>query len=54
MCKCSQRDCELEVSGNSDKCILHCEKDDWYDLNDNNEKDWSKSDEKIKYFCLSF
>jgi len=32
------------------KCILHCEKDDWYDLNDNNEKDWSKSDEKIKYF----
>lgn len=35
------------------KCILHCEKDDWYDLNDNNEKDWSKSDEKIKYFWLN-
>ncbi|MDN5094669.1 hypothetical protein ACOTVQ_05935 [Aliarcobacter butzleri] len=47
--------CDVEIKDEyfdkkQNKCILHCEKDDWYDLNDNNEKDWSKSDEKIKYF----
>lgn len=28
MCKCSQKNCDLEVFENNDKCILHCEKDD--------------------------
>ncbi|AXX88982.1 hypothetical protein CKA55_01390 [Arcobacter suis] len=55
MCKCSQRDCELEVSGNSDKCILHCEKDDWYRKSEyNNHKDWSMSKDKIEYFWTEF
>lgn len=31
------------------KCILHCEKDSWYDIL-NNEKDWTKSEDKIKLF----
>ena len=31
MCKCSQKNCDLEVFENSDKCILHCEKDDWHE-----------------------
>jgi hypothetical protein len=29
MCKCSQENCDLKVFENSDKCILHCEKDKW-------------------------
>ncbi len=29
MSKCSCKECDLEVFENSDKCILHCEKDDW-------------------------
>ncbi|MDD2895260.1 MAG: pentapeptide repeat-containing protein [Aliarcobacter sp.] len=29
MCKCSQKNCDLEVFENNDKCILHCEKDEW-------------------------
>jgi hypothetical protein len=35
MCKCSQENCNLEVFENNDKCILHCEKDDWYEVEDN-------------------
>lgn len=31
------------------KCILHCEKDSWFDLIDE-KKDWTKSDENIKKF----
>ena len=29
MCKCNQENCNLEVFENTDKCILHCEKDKW-------------------------
>ncbi|MGE3300315.1 MAG: hypothetical protein AB7I39_07720, partial [Arcobacter sp.] len=29
MKECSHKDCNLEVFENSNKCILHCEKDDW-------------------------
>jgi hypothetical protein len=53
MCKCSQENCDLEVFENSDKCILHCEKDDWYDVDDKN-KNWDKSNEKITTFWESF
>ena len=45
---CSENECNREVFENR-KCILHCEKDDWY-VNENGKKDWSKSDEKIKEF----
>ena len=34
MCKCSQENCDLEVSENNDKCILHCEKNDWKKLDE--------------------
>ena len=37
MCKCSQENCDLEVSENNDKCILHCEKDDSKNMNFWNE-----------------
>jgi uncharacterized protein YjbI with pentapeptide repeats len=48
MCKCSQENCDLEVFENSDKCILHCEKDDWYEVDDNGNKNWDNK--KIKFF----
>ena len=37
MSKCSCENCNLEVFENSDKCILHCEKDDWYSV----DKRWN-------------
>jgi uncharacterized protein YjbI with pentapeptide repeats len=48
MCKCNQRNCDLDVFENSDKCILHCEKDDWYEVDDNGNKNWDNK--KIKFF----
>lgn len=52
MNKCSV--CENEFEDDyfdvvQNKCILHCEKDDWYVV-ENDEKNWSKSDEKIELF----
>jgi uncharacterized protein YjbI with pentapeptide repeats len=40
-------DCEKCTDDN--KCILHCEKDTWFDLIDG-KKDWTKSGENIRYF----
>ncbi|MFA9239070.1 MAG: pentapeptide repeat-containing protein [Candidatus Paceibacteria bacterium] len=40
-------DCEKCTDDN--KCILHCEKDTWFDLIEE-KKDWTKSEENIKYF----
>lgn len=40
-------DCEKCTEEN--KCILHCEKDTWFDLIDG-KKDWTKSQENIKKF----
>jgi hypothetical protein len=67
MSKCSCKDCDLEVFENSDKCILHCEKDDWYKHNNFNVKDekifinifgcvnnWKFSSEKIDLFWNTF
>ncbi len=63
MSKCSCGNCDLEVFENSDKCILHCEKDDWFKYNNFNEKDekifisffgcannWELSSERIDLF----
>jgi hypothetical protein len=33
MCNCTQENCNLEVFENSDKCILHCEKDKIFLIN---------------------
>ncbi len=38
MSKCSCKDCDLEVFENSDKCILHCEKDGWNNLENKDKK----------------
>ncbi|MFW2591316.1 hypothetical protein ACN5PC_05260 [Aliarcobacter butzleri] len=63
MNKCSCGNCDLEIFENSDKCILHCEKDDWFKHNNFNEKDekifisifgcvnnWKLSSERIDLF----
>lgn len=54
MQKCTICDKEFEDEDESfiivrRKCILHCEKDDWY-VNKNGKKDWSKSSKEIKLF----
>jgi len=49
MSTCSLENCEYECFEQENKCILHCEKDDWYEIKDN-KKDWSKSIEKVKLF----
>ncbi|CAM3400093.1 pentapeptide repeat-containing protein [Arcobacter aquimarinus] len=46
MSKCSCND--------SDKCILHCEKDDWYEIDDNGNKNWDKSEGNINLFWKIF
>jgi len=38
MSKCSCNECDLEVFENSDKCILHCEKDGWNNLENKDKK----------------
>ena len=40
---------EYLYSKYENKCILHCEKDDWYDI-EYDLKNWSMSKNKIKYF----
>lgn len=50
--KCSVCENEFEdkyFNTNQQKCILHCEKDDWYKI-ENGRKDWSKSSDKIELF----
>jgi len=41
MGKCSIKNCENECFEQEDKCILHCEKNDWYTFGLNNTKDWN-------------
>lgn len=40
---------EFKYTNSKDKCILHCEKDDWYEIK-NNSRNWINSENKIKYF----
>lgn len=40
---------DCEKCTNENKCILHCEKNDWFEIEDN-LKNWIKSENKIKYF----
>ncbi len=54
MCKCSQENCDLEVSENNDKCILHCEKNDWKKLDENKIKTrQQKFNEEFLKYCSS-
>ena len=58
MCKCSQKNCNLEVFENSDKCILHCEKNDsfynemffysFYEYIEREKKELENSQQEIK------
>lgn len=51
--KCTHPDCNLDVYSD-DKCILHCEKDDWFEINKNGEQDWSRTEDKITHFKEQF
>lgn len=51
---CSKIDCNLDRFENSDNCILHCEKDSWYVIDNNGKKDWSNSKGKIQQFWELF
>ncbi|MEV9499167.1 pentapeptide repeat-containing protein [Aliarcobacter butzleri] len=64
MNKCSCKDCNLEVFEDNDKCILHCEKDDWYEEYESKKpkyfdntcpkNNWNLSKEKINNFWKTF
>ncbi|RXJ99022.1 hypothetical protein CRV02_12570 [Arcobacter sp. CECT 8989] len=47
---CSIENCNLENFEDKDKCILHCEKDDWYKVQENGYKSWYGSEKKLKLF----
>ncbi len=54
MATCSLDNCDYECFENEDKCILHCDKyeyNNWYIVNEKNEKEWKKS--KVNFFWLS-
>ena len=51
---CSKIDCNHDRFENSNNCILHCEKDSWYVIDNNGEKDWSNSKGKIQQFWELF
>lgn len=42
---------EHKLTNDSEKCILHCEKDDWYEETKDG-KDWSSSKNKVKIFWV--
>ena len=41
---------EYLVTNDKNRCILHCEKNDWYETSNNNVKLWDKSQEKVLFF----
>jgi hypothetical protein len=47
---CVIENCDLENFENKDKCILHCEKDDWYVLDKKGNKNWDESTKRIIMF----
>jgi hypothetical protein len=47
--KCSHPKCSFDVY-RSNKCVFHCEKDDWFEINKEGGQDWSKSREQVEYF----
>lgn len=47
---CSIDGCNLENFEDKDKCILHCEKDNWYFTDKDGNKNWDKSKKKINHF----
>ena len=42
--------CTFSDTNKNCNCILHCKKDDWYESNEDNSKNWEKSQENIKIF----
>jgi hypothetical protein len=49
ICKSNFDEEEYTLTNDAKKCILHCEKNDWY-ATEYNLKNWIKSENKIKYF----
>ncbi len=52
LCKKNFSEKEYQISNDKKRCVLHCKKDNWYDITDNNTKKWSKSNNKINFFWL--
>lgn len=50
MTECAYQSCNRHIYKNSDKCILHCGKDDWFSEDTHGSRDWSNSQDKIKNF----
>lgn len=50
MSKCSCENCNLEVFENSNKCILHCEKDDWHEVENTSDDEFNLGTEIIYYW----
>ncbi|OGW46382.1 MAG: hypothetical protein A2Y66_05410 [Nitrospirae bacterium RBG_13_41_22] len=50
MTECAYQSCNRHIYKNSDKCILHCSKDDWFSEDTHGSRDWSNSQDKIKIF----
>ncbi|MFW3399873.1 pentapeptide repeat-containing protein [Aliarcobacter butzleri] len=50
MNKCSCGNCDLEVFENSNKCILHCEKDDWVTKHDPSSDEFDLGTEVIYFW----
>lgn len=49
MSKCTHQNCQSEVyDSQSQKCIFHCEKDDWFHINDRDKLVWDQ--EKVTLF----
>lgn len=49
ICKRKFNQNELEYTNDTEKCILHCSKDAWYEIKFE-YKDWTKSKDRINYF----
>ncbi len=47
---CSHPDCTRDKFENSEECILHCEKEDWFVIDKDGKKDWSRSKDNINKF----
>ncbi len=47
MDKCSIYNCDEKCFEESQECILHCKKDDWYDTNQDGSLNWDKSLTKL-------
>lgn len=41
---------EYLITNDKNRCVLHCNKEDWYDIDNNGKKLWEKSNNKVLFF----